>query len=98
MNDALRLGGRALGFALVAFLLLPFVALAVTLSDGDFERAVDRGLWDALWLSLGSTTLAVGLLALTGNAVAQERQVVQQVYDEIRQGERFGDVIAHQQS
>lgn len=29
---------------------------------------------------------------------AQERQVVQQVYDEIRQSERFGDVIAHQQS
>ncbi|HBQ16499.1 MAG TPA: molybdate ABC transporter permease subunit [Myxococcales bacterium] len=70
MNDALRHGGRALGFALVAFLLLPFVALAVTLSDGDFERAVDRGLWDALWLSLGSTTLAVGLLALTGTPLA----------------------------
>jgi len=70
VTDALRIAAKALGFALVLFLLLPFVALALTLSAGDYTAAVDRGLWEALWLSLGSTTIAAAVLVLSGTPLA----------------------------
>ncbi|MCB9597717.1 MAG: molybdate ABC transporter permease subunit [Sandaracinaceae bacterium] len=56
--------------ALVLLVALPIVALALSVSAADFGEAVTRGLWEALWLSLRSTTIAIGGLAVLGTPLA----------------------------
>ena len=59
--------GAALLLVLIA---LPIVSLALTLRVSDLGDAVERGLWQALTLSLTSTTVAAAVLVLLGTPLA----------------------------
>lgn len=66
----MRLVAAALATALVLLLVVPIAALVGTVSGSDFARAVDRGMLEALALSLASTTLTALLVALLGTPLA----------------------------
>jgi molybdate transport system permease protein len=62
--------GRALAALLVAFLLLPPIALALSLRPEDFGAAMARGMMPALLLSLASTSVAALVLVGLGTPLA----------------------------
>lgn len=66
----MRLLARAGAAALVVLLVVPIVALALTTSFADFGAASERGLWQALYLSVGTTTVAVAVLVVLGTPLA----------------------------
>ncbi len=67
---AWRLGTRGLAGALLGFLALPPLALALSTRAADFTRAADAGLLEALALSLETTAITAGLLAALGTPLA----------------------------
>lgn len=73
MRARARIGravGRGLAAILVAFLLLPPIALGLTLKPDDFGEAMARGMMPALVLSLASTSVAALLLLGLGTPLA----------------------------
>ena len=56
--------------ALVALLVVPIVALALTTRLSDLDEASARGLHEALALSLGTTTTSAALLLVLGTPLA----------------------------
>jgi molybdate transport system permease protein len=65
-----RIGGGVLATTLVLLLTLPIVALVATARGADFRLAIDRGMIDALALSLASTALAALLVVVLGTPLA----------------------------
>ncbi len=65
-----RIGGGVLASTLVLLLTLPIVALVATARGADFRLAIDRGMIDALALSLASTALAALLVVVLGTPLA----------------------------
>jgi len=62
---------RTLGGVLVAFLVLPLVALVVTTSFVDFEQGLSHPLvWPALRLSLLTTTISLAITVALGTPLA----------------------------
>ncbi|MCA9604376.1 MAG: molybdate ABC transporter permease subunit [Myxococcales bacterium] len=55
---------------LVVLVLLPIVALALTVRASDLDAAMERGLWAALGLSLRSTSTAIVALLVLGTPLA----------------------------
>lgn len=66
----IRAAATAGAAALVGLVALPIVALALTVSAADLGEAVERGLWEALGLSLRSTAVAVAIVAALGTPLA----------------------------
>lgn len=63
--------GRPLGFALLALLLLPVLALGLAASPADLAAGVAHPLFaPALWLSLRTTLVSLALVVLTGTPLA----------------------------
>jgi molybdate transport system permease protein len=63
--------GFILGAGLLAFLLLPLVALALAASPGDLLRALrDPVVPSALWLSLWTSALSIAIVVVTGTPLA----------------------------
>ncbi|MBN4049429.1 molybdate ABC transporter permease subunit [bacterium AH-315-N03] len=69
-THVLRLVARAAAAALVVLLVVPIVALALTTGLTDFDAAAERGLWQALSLSLATTTFSVAILVVLGTPLA----------------------------
>lgn len=66
-----RLTLVAIGGLLVAFLLMPLVALFVTASPGDFAQGLGHRLvWPALRLSLFTTSVTLAVVVLVGTPLA----------------------------
>jgi molybdate transport system permease protein len=65
-----RIGGGVLATALVLLLIMPIVALVATARGADFALAMDRGMLEALGLSLASTALAALLVVVLGTPLA----------------------------
>ncbi len=66
----MRLLARGCAVALVILLVVPIAALALTTGLSDMSAAVERGLWQALSLSLGTTTVSVAILVVLGTPLA----------------------------
>ena len=61
---------RVLSAGLVVLLVLPVVALALTTGLSDLSAATERGLWEALGLSVATTGASVAVLLVCGTPLA----------------------------
>src|SRR5690606_38433981 len=71
LRSALRPVGFVLAGSLVLMLLIPLVALATSASWADLEAGTANPMFaPALWLSLRTTLLSLGVILLTGTPLA----------------------------